>query len=96
MTPDAQIEGVKVGAVTIGVPVTPPSVNHYKVPVVFRGRGKAHISFKETDEAKIFKMIFKNCAAGRTVAPETPSVQRRTTYVLTATGVPRCGATRGW
>lgn len=84
--PENPVQGVRVGAVTVTVPLTPPSVNHYKVPVVFRGRGKkAHISFKETDEAKVFKMIFKSCAAGKTVAPPDERTQRRTIYVLTAT-----------
>jgi len=31
----------------------PPSVNHYKVPIVIRG----HISFKITPEAKLFKTL---------------------------------------
>lgn len=84
--PDTWLElAAKTGAVTVTVPLTPPSVNHYKEPIIFRSRGKAHISFKETDEAKVFKMIFRSCAAGKTVAPWDARERRRTFYVLTAT-----------
>lgn len=59
--------------VTFTVPnLTPPSVNHYKQPCVYRGRdGRTHRGMKLTPEAKAFKLAVAIFARGRTVAPLT-------------------------
>jgi Holliday junction resolvase RusA-like endonuclease len=57
--------------VTFTVPgFTPPSVNHYKQPCVYRTRdGRMHKGQKLTPEAKAFKLAVAIFARGRTVAP---------------------------
>lgn len=65
--------------VTITMPgQIPPSVNHYKVPIILRG----HIAFKETPRAKKFKEDLGWCAVGQSVDPMTDAGRRRVRYTL--------------
>jgi Holliday junction resolvase RusA-like endonuclease len=68
--------------VTITVPEIPPSVNHYKEPIIVRFRGKAHIGFKETQRAKNFKQLLAIMARGKSLDPITDKLRRRTKYRL--------------
>jgi Holliday junction resolvase RusA-like endonuclease len=64
--------------VTIVVPLTPPSVNHYKEPITFRG----HISFKESLSAKAFKHAVAILARGLSVDPVNEAARRKVKYRL--------------
>jgi Holliday junction resolvase RusA-like endonuclease len=70
--------------VTITVPdEVPPSVNHYKDPIIITGRDHhRHISFKTTDDARAFKQWLAVCARGKTVVPGTDAERRRVRYRL--------------
>jgi Holliday junction resolvase RusA-like endonuclease len=60
------------------VPATPPSVNHYKQPYVRRGR----IHYYVKPEAQMFKLMVRDAAAGRTVAPATKRERDKVRYGL--------------
>jgi Holliday junction resolvase RusA-like endonuclease len=61
--------------------LTPQSVNHFKVPCVYRTRdGKMHRGMKLTPEAKAFKLAVAIFARGRTVAPLTNSQRSKAKY----------------
>jgi hypothetical protein len=66
--------------VFFSVPLVPQSVNHYKVPTVYR-KGVTFIrSFRLTNEAKAFKAAVAVFNQGRTVAPATASERRKVRY----------------
>ena len=61
--------------------ITPPSVNHYKVPCVYRAsNGRRVKGFKLTAEAKAFKTWVCVMARGRTVAPATKRERDKVRY----------------
>lgn len=61
--------------------LTPPSVNHMKVPCVYRGRdGRTRKGMKLTPEAKAFKLAVAIFARGRTVAPATSKERSNVRY----------------
>lgn len=63
------------------VPLTPPSVNHYKRPCKYIGKdGNLHSGFKLTKEAKAFKAAVAIFARGRTVDPMTERERRNVRY----------------
>lgn len=63
---------------------TPPSVNHYKKPVMkFYGRERRK-SFELTPEAILWRDLVWIAAAGRTIAPLTKRECDRVRYQLTA------------
>jgi Holliday junction resolvase RusA-like endonuclease len=65
--------------------LTPPSVNHYKQPCVYRGRdGQRYKGMKLTPEAKAFKLAVAIFARGRTVAPVTNSERSKVRYSVIA------------
>lgn len=68
--------------VTFTVPhLTPPSVNHYKTPSVYRGKdGVTRKGMRLTPEAKAFKDAVCMFARGRTVAPAKLSERRKVQY----------------
>jgi Holliday junction resolvase RusA-like endonuclease len=61
--------------------LTPPSVNHFKTPTVYRLRdGTTRKGMKLTAEAKAFKAAVAIFARGRTVSPVTNSERSRVQY----------------
>ena len=60
------------------VPATPPSVNHYKQPYIRHGR----IHYYVKSEAQMFKLMVRDAAAGRTVAPVTDRERNKVRYGL--------------
>ncbi len=60
------------------VPAVPPSVNHYKQPFVRRGR----IHYYVKPEAQMFKLMVRDAAAGRTVAPVSKRDRDKVRYGL--------------
>jgi Holliday junction resolvase RusA-like endonuclease len=64
--------------------LVPVSVNHYKVPTVYRLRdGTTRKGMKLTAEAKAFKAAVAIFARGRTVAPILNSERRKVQYGVT-------------
>jgi hypothetical protein len=68
--------------ITFTVPyLTPPSTNHYVVPVIYTGKdGLPHRGKKRTKEANAYRDAVAIFARGRTVAPSTDSERRRVRY----------------
>jgi hypothetical protein len=65
--------------------LTPPSVNHYKHPVIYTGRdGYLHRGYKRGKEANAFYDAVAIFAKGRTVAPLTDSERRKVHYQIGA------------
>jgi Holliday junction resolvase RusA-like endonuclease len=63
------------------IPLTPPSVNHYKRPAIIRGVR----TYILTKEAKAYKAAVAIIARGDTLAPATERERQKTRYRLTAT-----------
>jgi Holliday junction resolvase RusA-like endonuclease len=66
------------------VPLVPPSVNHYKRPVVYRKGGKLRRGQTLTEEAKAYKWAVAIYAQGRTLIPEDPKKRKQAKYELWA------------
>lgn len=66
--------------------LTPPSVNHYKVPCVYRDRrtGQTRKGMKETKESKAYKAAVAIFARGETVAPDTAKERAHVRYEVIA------------
>ena len=65
------------------VPLVPPSVNHYKVPVTYRVRGGGtRQGFAVTPEGIAFKAAVAVFARGGSVAFRTPAERRTGRYSL--------------
>lgn len=60
--------------------LTPPSVNHYKVPTVYRRGATLVRGMKLTGEAKAFKAAVGIFARGRTVSPLTNTQRSKAKY----------------
>jgi Holliday junction resolvase RusA-like endonuclease len=72
--------------------LTPPSVNHFKVPCAFTytdkaGRRRSRKGMKLTPEAKAYKWAVAIYARGRTVAPETQKERDKVRYRVEMTVV---------
>lgn len=65
-------------AVSFTVPLTPPSVNHYKKPVTYRKGGAIIKGFAMTDEAHAYNSAVAIFARGATLSPigKTPAQTR--------------------
>ena len=72
-------------SVTFEVPICPPSVNHYKKPVILRTSNGPIRSFARTPEADAFIQAIAIFARGRSIAPETSYARQRVRYALTCT-----------
>jgi Holliday junction resolvase RusA-like endonuclease len=70
--------------ISFTVPFVPPSVNHYKKPVVYRKRGRIFKSFTLTEEAKAYKRAVAAFAQGRTLVPNDPKERKLAKYELWA------------
>jgi Holliday junction resolvase RusA-like endonuclease len=68
--------------VSITVPITPPSVNHYKKPVVYRTKTGIRRGFALTDEAKTFHEFIAVEARRTTLIPEDAKARKKTRYAL--------------
>lgn len=66
----------KIAGVAFTVPMVPPSVNHYKVPVVIKRGFITRKSFVVTPEGKAFKQGLGYCARGASISPA--SLKERT------------------
>lgn len=62
------------------VPLTPPSVNHYKVP--FWNAREQRIDYRITPEAIAYLQAIAYIAAGRSIAPTTERGRLRMRYAL--------------
>jgi Holliday junction resolvase RusA-like endonuclease len=71
--------------VILEVPFTPPSVNHYKKPVVLKTRNGPVKSFARTPEADRWREIVAILARGQSISPKTPAERNKVRYALTAT-----------
>lgn len=60
------------------VAAVPPSVNHYRQPFVRKGR----LHWFVKPEAQMFKLMVRDAAAGRTVAPVTTRERNKVRYGL--------------
>ena len=67
--------------------LTPPSVNHMKLPAVFRDRrtGQRYKSMRLTPEANAFYTAVAIFARGRTVAPDDLNARKKVRYEVWAT-----------
>lgn len=67
------------------VPTTPPSVNHYKVPVKVRtSNGGMVTSYALTEEAKAFREWVCVKTRGKTLSPQTERERKRVRYQIVA------------
>lgn len=65
------------------IPLTPPSVNHYKLPIQrTNSNGDLYIDFVLTGEAKVYQDAVALIAQGRTVSPDTDQLRKRVRYAL--------------
>src|SRR5665213_803003 len=64
--------------------LTPPSVNHYKVPVMVRTRQGRVKSFAITPEARAFQDAVAVFAGGRSLTPETKKERDKVVYCVEA------------
>ena len=67
------------------VPLTPPSVNHYKKPAIIIVKGQRRRTMVLTPEALAYKAAVGVFARGETVAPAGKRERERTRYGLTVT-----------
>jgi len=76
---------VSVKPIRIEIPgLTPPSVNHYKVPVMVRTRQGRVKSFAITPEARAFQDAVAVFAGGRSLTPETKKERDKVVYCVEA------------
>lgn len=76
---------VSVKSVAIEIPgLTPPSVNHYKVPVMVRTRQGRVKSFAITPEARAFQDAVAVFAGGRSLTPVTKKERDKVVYSVEA------------
>lgn len=72
--------------IIIDVPVTPPSVNHYKVPALIRTSNRATVkTWVLTPEAIAFREWVCVKARGKTLAPQSKRDRDRVRYQIIAT-----------
>ena len=71
--------------VSLVVPLTPPSVNHYKEPALRKNRFGIHKTFVLTTEAKAFLEAVAIFARGETLVPEDLSQRKMVRYGLFVT-----------
>lgn len=72
---------VDVKPIVIDIPhLTPPSVNHYKIPVTLRTRNGPVQSYAKTPEAEAFQAAVAIFAGGRSVAPATDKEKKNIIY----------------
>jgi Holliday junction resolvase RusA-like endonuclease len=67
----------------IEIPLTPPTVNHYKKPAINRRTGVRMMVL--TKQATAYKAAVAIFARGETLAPATESERRKVRYMLKAT-----------
>ena len=73
-------------AVKFTVPLVPPSVNHYKMPVIVRKAGGHTIrSFAVTPEGRAYKAAVQIYARGQTIAPRSTTERTKVRYALRVT-----------
>lgn len=71
------------GVVRIQSPgLIPPSVNHYKVPVIARTRNGPKKTFMVTPEGKAYKAAVAIFARGQSIAPGTDAERLKVRYAL--------------
>lgn len=66
------------------IPLTPPSVNHYKKPGILIRGGQRVRTMVLTDEALAYKAAVGVFARGQTLVPDTKRERARMRYSLTA------------
>jgi Holliday junction resolvase RusA-like endonuclease len=71
-------------AIRFEIPLTPPSVNHYKKPAIIIVKGQRRRSMVLTDEALAYKAAVGIFARGETLAPADKKTRAKTRYILTA------------
>jgi Holliday junction resolvase RusA-like endonuclease len=67
------------------VPLTPPSVNHYKKPIKLHTRNGIVNSYARTPEAEAFRDAVAIFARGQSLIPATTKERREIRYRLIAT-----------
>lgn len=73
------------GVVRIQIPgLIPPSVNHYKVPVIAKTRNGPKRTYMVTAEGKAFKHAVAIFARGSSIAPSTSAQRTKVRYALYA------------
>lgn len=73
-------------AIIFDVPLTPPSVNHYKEPIkILTSNRKLVTSYALTDEAKAFRDWVCVKARGKSLTPATKRERDRVRYQLIVT-----------
>lgn len=75
----------RVNSVIIEVPLTPPSVNHYKKPITLRTSNGPRLSFALTPEAIAFQDAIIFMSRGQTLVPITAAERNKIRYALTVT-----------
>lgn len=78
------MESAAVNSIVFEVPLTPPSVNHYKKPVRYKTRDGMRQGFALTPEANAFHQAVGVFARGRTLVPATKAQQDKIRYTLWA------------
>lgn len=79
------MDTVEVKPIILEIPFTPPSVNHYKVPVTIRTRNGPKKTFMLTPEALAFHRAVGVFARGRTLVPRTAQEKLKIRYRLIVT-----------
>ena len=79
------MQTVRVKPIIIEIPLTPPTVNHYKVPVTIRTSKGPVKTYALTPEAKAFHAAVAIFAKGASLIPATPAERLKIRYSLTAT-----------
>jgi Holliday junction resolvase RusA-like endonuclease len=74
-----------VKSIILEIPLTPPSVNHYKRPITLRTSNGPRLSFALTDEAKAFRDAIAIFARGQSLVPLTAAEKNKIRYALTVT-----------
>ncbi len=76
-------ERTALNSVEFTVPLVPPSVNHYKVPIAIRLRNRTgRMGFAVTPEGYAFKSAVAIMARGRSIAYRTATERRMGRYRL--------------
>lgn len=76
---------VSVKSIIFEIPLTPPTVNHYKKPITLMTSNGPRLSFALTPEALAFRDAIAIFGRGQTLIPLTAAERNKIRYALTVT-----------
>lgn len=71
--------------IVIEVPLVPPSVNHYKKPIILKTRNGSVKSFALTPEAIGYREAVAIFARGKSLSPKGPTARSKVRYAVACT-----------